>query len=98
MGTYHTTRIKCELLTYTEEEYCIYKLTKEKHFFASVAWLIDKEFWRLELSLEVLHVDGRICMNKEKYPLFTVTGKDHMDEQLIVMRALLPNQKAWAFR
>ena len=87
-----------ELLTYAQEHRCAYELTKEQHLFMGVAWMIDDECRRLELSPEVLHVDGTMCTNKQKCPLFTVTGKDRMGKQFIVMRALLPNQKAWAFR
>ena len=87
-----------ELLTYAEEHRRAYELTKEQHLFMGVTWLLDDEYRRLELSPEVLHVDGTMCTNKEKCSLFTVTGKDCMGKLFIVMRAFLPNHKAWAFQ
>ena len=91
------TKNERELLTYAQEHRRAYELTKEQHLLMGVAWIKYEECQRLELSPELLHVDGSMCTNKEKFQLFTVTGKDRLGNQFILFCALFPNQKARAF-
>ena len=63
-----------------------------------VAWVIKEERHALDLCQEVIFVDGTMHTNNEKCPLLMVTGKNSLDNMFTLMRALLPNTKAWAFR
>ena len=87
-----------EMMEYAKTHRHLYKLTGDQHLFMGVAWIIDQEQRRLDLFPEVIHVDGTMNTNDEKCPLFTVTGKDRLAHFFTVMRAFLPNTKAWAFR
>ena len=48
--------------------------------------------------LEVICVDTVSDKNKGKRPLLTINGKDSFGKMYIILRAFLPNEKAWVFR
>ena len=87
-----------EMLLYAESHRKAYMLTDDQHLFMGVAWVIIEERLLFDLCPEVIFVDCTMNTNKDKCPLFTVTGKNRMGNMFTVIRAFLPNQKAWVFR
>ena len=68
----------------------------QKLFIATV-WVSKEELWQFLLHPEVLHVDATTDTNKEKCPLITITGRDTASTLFIMMRAIVPNERAWVY-
>ena len=47
---------------------------------------------------EVICVDTVSDTNKNKRPILTISGKDSFGKTFIILRAFLPNERAWVFR
>ena len=47
---------------------------------------------------EVIFVDSISDTNKDKLPLLTIKGKDSFGKMLIILRAFLPNERAWVLQ
>jgi hypothetical protein len=73
-------------------------ITDDQKLFIAAAWVSKQELRQFLLYPEVLHVDATADTNKEKYPLITITGRDTASTMFTVMRALVPNERAWVFR
>ena len=86
------------MLEYTKRHRYLYQFSGDQHLFMGGAWIIDQEHHQLDLCPEVIHIDGNMNTNDEKYPLFTVTGKDRLGNFFTFIRAFLQNTKVWAFQ
>ena len=73
-------------------------LNNAQHLMLSIAWVVPQERRLFNLYPEVLFIDITSDTNKEKRPLFTITGRSAMGTMFTILRAFLPNQKTWMFR
>ena len=84
-------------------KYCIdhqdvMELTSAQHLMIAICWVLPQEKRLFDLYPEVLFIDITSDSNKEKRPLFTVTGRTTAGTMYTLMRAFLPNEKTWIFR
>jgi hypothetical protein len=47
---------------------------------------------------DVLHIDCTADTNHEDRPFLTITGRDSNGKMFTILRAFLPNERAWVFR
>jgi hypothetical protein len=73
-------------------------LVDSQDILLAVAWVLPAEKHLFHLFPYVVHIDGIEDTNNEKWPLFTLTGRDSMGNMFTILRAFLPNQCAWVFR
>ena len=73
-------------------------LTTAQHLMIAVAWILPQEKRLFYLYPEVMFIDITSDTNKEKRPLFTITGRTATGTMFTMLRAFLPNQKTWTFR
>jgi hypothetical protein len=62
------------------------------------AWTIPSEKRLFKMFSEVLHIDCTADTNQEDRPFLTITGRDSNGNMFTVIRAYLPNERAWVFR
>ena len=84
-------------------KYCVdhknvMELTSAQHLMIAICWVLPHEKRLFDLYPEVLFIDITSDSNKEKRPLFTVTGRTSAGTMYTLMRAFLPNEKTWIFR
>ena len=75
-----------------------YGIGNEDDLFLAVAWVIPEEKRLFHQFTDVIHIDGTMKTNNEGRPLVTVTGRDSSGNQFAILRAFLPNERAWSFR
>ena len=73
------------------------KVEPEQIMMVAIAWILPSEKRLAYLFPEVLCVDTTGDTNNESRPLLTVTGKYSLGKTFTVLRAFLPNEKAWVF-
>ena len=66
--------------------------------FIGLAWVASMEQKFFEHLPEVQCVDTISDTNKNKHPLLTINGKDSFVRLFIILRAFLPNERAWVFQ
>lgn len=62
------------------------------------AWTTPPERRLFKMFSEVLHIDCTADTNHEDRPFLTVTGRDSTGKMFTIIRAFLPNERAWVFR
>lgn len=62
------------------------------------AWTIPAEKRLFKMFSEVLHIDCTADTNQEDRPFLTITGRDSNGNMFTILRAYLPNERAWVFR
>jgi hypothetical protein len=62
------------------------------------AWTTPCEKRLFKMFSEVLHIDCTADTNIECRPLLTISGRDSCGSMFVVLRAFLPNERAWVFR
>jgi hypothetical protein len=62
------------------------------------AWTTPPEKRLFKMFGEVLHIDCTADTNYEDRPFLTITGRDSNGKMFTVIRAFLPNERAWVFR
>ena len=94
-------------LTPTEKQGVMKYIVKHREMFdikehqkmlITIVWILPEEKRLFNMYLEVLYIDVTSDTNKEKRPLFTITGRTALGTMFTLMRAYLPNQTAWMFR
>ena len=70
---------------------------KEKALFIGFAWVLPMEQNIFHHFPEVICVDTVCHTNKDKRPLLTISGRDSYGKIFIILRAFLPNERAWGF-
>ena len=72
--------------------------TEEQNLMLGFTWVLPCERRLFEMFPEVLTIDCTADTNNEGRPLLTMNGKDSNGKMFTVLRAFLPNEKAWVFR
>jgi hypothetical protein len=62
------------------------------------AWTTPCEKRLFKMFSEVLHIDCTADTNIECRPLLTISCRDSCGSMFVVLRAFLPNERAWVFR
>jgi len=62
------------------------------------AWTTPPEQRLFRMFSDVLHIDCTADTNIESRPFLSVTGRDSNGHMFSVIRAFLPNERAWVFR
>lgn len=62
------------------------------------AWTTPPEQRLFRMFSDVLHIDCTADTNIESRPFLSVTGRDSNGRMFSVIRAFLPNERAWVFR
>ena len=76
----------------------VFGVKHHQALFIGLAWVIPIEQKFFEHFPEVICVDTVSDTNKDKRPLLTISGKDSFGKMFIILRAFLPNERAWVFR
>ena len=74
------------------------KLSHHQNLLISVAWVIPSEREYFSRFPQVLFIDATAQTNNERRPLLLICGKDAKGKMFPVLRAFLPNERAWVFR
>ena len=72
--------------------------TDAQELMLGFTWVLPCERRLFEMFPEVLTIDCTADTNNEGRPLLTMNGKDSNGKMFTVLRAFLPNEKAWVFR
>lgn len=62
------------------------------------AWTTPPEKRLFKMFSEVLHIDCTSDTNVESRPFLTITGRSTTGKMFSIIRAFLPNERAWVFR
>ena len=89
---------KVDLEKFVDGHRNILQVEKEKALFIGLAWVLPMEQKFFHHFPEVICVDTVSHTNKDKRPLLTISGKDSYGKMFIILRAFLPNERAWVFR
>ena len=84
---------KKEIRDYCIKHQDIMDLNSAQHLMIAIARALPKDKRLFNLYPEVLFIGITSDTNKEKRPLFTVTGKTALGTMFTIMRPFLPNEK-----
>lgn len=87
-----------DALKYVSDHRISQKLNSTQNLFMAIAWVTPQEKKYFPMFPEVIFIDCVEDTNNEKRPLLTITGRDAHGEMFNVLRAFLPNLRAWSFR
>ena len=88
---------KVDLEKFVDGHRNILQVEKEKALFIGLAWVLPIEQKFFHHFPEVICVDTVSHTNKDKRPLLTISGRDSYGKMFIILRAFLPNERAWVF-
>lgn len=87
-----------EMTAFAEEKRLAQKCTDEQQLLIGIAWVSRSAKRWFKLYPHVLFIDVTEDTNKESRPFLSVSVKDSSGQHHIILRAFLPNQRAWSFR
>ncbi|KAI2512498.1 hypothetical protein MHU86_1951 [Fragilaria crotonensis] len=87
-----------DLAQYAEMHRKSLDLCSTQELMIASAWVLAPETRLAYQFPEVLLMDSTADTNKESRPLFTITGKDSTGHMFTILRAFVPNERAWVFR
>lgn len=73
-------------------------ISDDQDLMVAHAWILQKELQMLKKNPFVLYVDTVKKTNKEKKTLLTISGKTSSGKMFPVLRAFVPNERAWIFK
>ena len=76
----------------------VFGVKHHQALFISLAWVTPMEQKLFQYFPEVMCVDTVSDINKDKRPILSISRKDSFGKMLIILRAFLPNERAWKFR
>lgn len=75
-----------------------YNMEDTQQLLLAVAWVVPSEERLFSLYPRLIGMDTFKKSNKEKRPLFTVTGKTSESYMFTIMRVFMPNEQQWMFQ
>ena len=98
-----------QVLTFPDTEVGVMQLFAKEHrqslevddkqdLMMGCAWTTPPEQRLFRMFSDVLHIDCTADTNIESRPFLSVTGRDSNGHMFSVIRAFLPNERAWVFR
>ena len=72
--------------------------SEDQNLMIAVAWSLPEEKYDFKFCTEVLYVDCTADTNNEERPLLTISAKNAHGKMFMILRAFLPNERAWIFR
>lgn len=87
-----------DMMKYARESRISVNAGDDQDVLLAIVWVlpIGKRLFRA--YSEVMFIDGTHKTNKENRPLITIAIKDCCGKMQIVLRAFVPNERAWMFR
>jgi hypothetical protein len=73
-------------------------LVEDQILMIAFAFVMPEELRMFDTFPQVMHIDCTADTNNEQRPLLTVSGRDSSNKMFTVLRAFLPNERAWVFR
>ena len=86
-----------DALKYVNDHRISQKLNSDQNLFMAIAWVTPQEKKYFPMFPEVIFIECVEDTNDEKRPLLTITGRDDHGEMFNILRAFLPNLRAWSF-
>ena len=86
------------LVEYARKKRSNLDLSDDQTLLIALCWVAQFEKRLFNLFPKTMFVDCTADTNKEKRPLFTISGRDSNGKMFILLRAYFPNEQAWAFR
>ena len=86
------------MTNFIKEQRSAMNLSPTQDMLIGIAWVNPLEISFAKMYPEVFFIDVTCKTNNEKLPLLTVTGKTALNKMFTLLRAYLPNQRAWIFR
>jgi hypothetical protein len=87
-----------DMIKYSNESRSSLLLPDNQTVMLSFMWSVPHCRRLFQAFPEVLYIDGTHATNRERMPLLTVGVRDHEFKVNIVVRAFIPNERAWLFR
>ena len=78
--------INKEVINYAFSQRKLLKAKNDTHLLMGFAWIIPDEYKRFKKCHEVIHVDGIIPTNMEKYIMITVSAKDRSGKMVTILQ------------
>jgi hypothetical protein len=87
-----------DMMKYSNESRSSLLIPDEQAVMLSFMWSAPHCRRLFQAFPEVLYIDGTHATNRERMPLLTVGIRDHEFKMNVVVRAFIPNERAWLFR
>lgn len=86
------------MIEYSNESRSSLRVPHDQSIMLSFMWSAQHCRRLFQAFPEVLYIDGTHGTNSERMPLLTVGIRDHNFKMNVVIRAFIPNERAWLFR
>jgi MULE transposase domain len=87
-----------DLMQYARESRVSVKAKNDQDVLLAIVWVLPRNRELFRAYPEVLFIDGTHKTNYENRPLITMGIKDSHGNVQVVLRAFVPNERAWLFR
>lgn len=87
-----------DIMKYARESRVSVNASDNQDVMLAIVWVLPKSKQLFRAYPEVLFIDGTHKTNYENRPLVTMGVKDSKGRMQIILRAFVPNERAWLFR
>jgi MULE transposase domain len=87
-----------DMMKYARESRVSVNADDNQDVLLAIVWVLPKGKQLFRAYSEVMFIDGTHKTNKENRPLITMGVKDCYGKMQIILRAFVPNERAWLFR
>ena len=87
-----------DMMKYARESRRAVKATDNQDVLIALVWVLPEGKRLFQAFPEVMYIDGTHNTNNEKRPLITIGIRNSNGNVPIVLRAFVPNERAWLFR
>lgn len=87
-----------DMMQYARESRVSVNADDNQDVLLAIVWVLPHGKQLFRAYSEVMFIDGTHKTNKENRPLITMAVKDCFGKMQIVLRAFVPNERAWLFR
>jgi hypothetical protein len=87
-----------DMMKYARESRVSVNADDNQDVLLAIVWVLPNGKQLFRAYSEVMFIDGTHKTNKENRPLITMGVKDCYGKMQIVLRAFVPNERAWLFR
>ena len=87
-----------DIMKYAHDSRVAVNATPNQDVLLAIVWVLPNGKQLFRAYSEVLFIDGTHKTNYENRPLITMGIKDSDGKMQVILRALVPNERAWMFR
>jgi MULE transposase domain len=87
-----------DIMKYARDSRVAVNATDEQDVLLAIVWVLPNSKQLFRAYPEVVFIDGTHKTNYENRPLVTMGVKDSKGKMQIILRAFVPNERAWLFR